>query len=637
MSVLALAAASVCAQTSAPKDPAAGDGIQTIVVTAQKRAAPAQSVPASLFATSGKQLEEAGVASVEQLEQVAAGVTVSSGNPGQVNITMRGIGNIGGGLLAGPATGYYVDESPMSAFSALMPQVAFWDAERIEVLRGPQGTLFGEGSMGGTLRLITIKPEATGFSGRAQLVGSKVSQGGSGATVRGVLNVPLMRDQLALRVSGGHQDLIGYVDYPELGVKDADKGKQDDARVALRWTPSKQLTIDLSHTYQKINSVEGWATAPGVYQPSSLDPTMLPVRRLSPRESIWNLSNLTVSHDLGFATVVGAVSAFKQTRSINNDLTPVVTKFFGPAGAGGSATELNDLEVDVKTAELRLGSNGDQTLNWTVGAYHKTDKRVQGPGGFDLTVPGFGIVNDLSLNTLRASAKANAVFADIDYKVTPSVSIQAGVRRYQADLSQNTRFDTSSLIFGTVAGVERQSDGSSSATSPKFGVSWKASKDLLVYAKVADGFRDGGTNYQVPGYGEIPAGFGPEKIRAYEIGLKSQPMNWLTVNASVFVNRWTDLQTTFLTGDGLFNFIQNAGKAKATGGEIEIAARPMQGLRLALNLASVDSTIEEDVFNALGQKAVTKGQKIPFSPKLQASTSVAYEFPVTAGLGGVAS
>lgn len=636
LSALAAAASGAVAQTAPATD--AREPIQTIVVTAQKRAEPAQSVPISLYAVTGKQLEDAGISSVEQLGNLAAGVTVSVTNPGQVNITMRGIGNLSGGLLAGPSVGYYVDESPMSAFSQLMPQMAFWDAERVEVLRGPQGTLFGEGSMGGTLRLITLKPDAAELSGRVQLVGSKLSQGGSGATVRGVINVPLLKDTLALRVGVGHQDLIGWVDYPDLNKTDADNGKQDDARLALRWTPSKQLTVDLSHTYQRIASNDAQATSPGVYHPMALDPTMQAVRRLSPRETTWNLSNLTASYDLGFATVVGSASWFKQDRKPINDLTPIATKFFGPAGAGGIVTQsARNLGVDVQTQELRLVSNGEQALNWTVGAYHKTDKRVQDQSGFDITIPAFGITNDLSYTTVHASAKGSAVFADFDYKLTDTLALQAGVRRYKADNDQLVHFDTTSAIFGTVAGVERYSAGPSSATSPKLGMSWKASKDVLVYGKVAEGFRDGGSNYQAPGYPVIPAAYGPEKIRAYELGIKSQPTKWLTINAALFENRWTDLQLSFLTGDGLFSYIQNAGKAKSTGGEIEVAARPTNSLRLAVNLASVDSKIDEDVVNALGMQVVSKGQKIPFSPKLQASASASYQFPVSETLGGLFS
>lgn len=611
---------------------------QTIVVTAQKRAEPAQTVPLSLTALSASDLSDAGVTGVSQLDQLAAGLTVSAPSQGQLNLTMRGIANLGGGLLTGPSVGFYLDETPLSAFSQLMPQIAFWDAERVEVLRGPQGTLFGEGSMGGTVRVISAKPDAKAFSGRALVSGARLAGGDQGYTVRGVLNVPILRDTLALRVSASREDLIGSVDVPELGRKDVDSGRQSDARVALRWTPSKKLTLDLTYSHQSLDVNNGWATSPGVFKPTDLDPAMQPVKDLSPRSSSFDQSSVTVSYDLGPATLVGAASWFEQQRQLRDDYTPVTTKFFGPAGTGGTATQsARGINVDVQTQELRLVSNGERELNWTVGAYRKDDQRLQDRSGFTITLPALGLTNDQSFTTVRAQAKAWAVFGDFDYRLSQTLSLQLGARHYSSDNTQLVRFDTTSLIFGTVAGVERPSSGKSSATSPKLGLRWLASKNLMVYARVADGFRDGGSNYQAPGYPEIVGSYGPEKIRAYELGFKSQPLSWLTFNGSLYRNNWTDLQLSFLTRDALFNYIQNAGKAVSTGGELELAARPIAGLRLGVNVAAIDAKIDQDVSNALGMQIAKKGNSIPFSPKLQTSLFASYQFALPGGLGAVAS
>jgi len=451
-----------------------------------------------------------------------------------------------------------------------------------------------------------------------------------------VVNVPLVRDQLALRVTASREDLIGSVDVPDLGREDTDEGRQTDARVALRWTPSKQLTVDLAYGHQSLDVNNGWATSPGVFQPRALDPAMQAVKELSPRSSSFDQASLTVSYDLGAATLVGAASLFKQHRELRDDYTPITTKFFGPAGTGGTATQsARGIEVDVQTQELRLVSNGERALNWTAGLYRKDDERLQDRSGFTISLPALGLVDDQSFTTVRARAKAWAVFGDLDYRLTPTLSLQAGVRHYDSDNTQLIRFDTNSLIFGTTAGVERPSGGSAKATSPKLGLRWLPSSRLMVYARVAEGFRDGGSNYQAPGYAEIVGSYGPEKIRAYELGFKSQPLSWLTVNGSVYRNDWTDLQLAFLTNDALFNFIQNAGKAVATGGEIEIAARPVTGLRLALNVAAVDAKIDQDVFNALGMRVATKGNTIPFSPQLQTSVSASYQFALGGGLGGI--
>lgn len=612
------------------------DEAQTIVVTAQKRKQLAQDVPVSLTAISGRKLEEAGVGGIEGIDQLAAGVTVGASQAGQLNISMRGISNLSGNLLAGPAAGMYQDESPLSAFSQLVPQFAFFDAERVEVLRGPQGTLFGEGSMGGTIRIITNKPDSRTFGGKVQLQAASVAQGESGITARGVLNVPLVTDQLALRVGFSRQDILGWVDIPELQRKDANSGRQQDARVALRWAPSRQLTIDLSHDHQTLDVNNPQASSWGVWKPSDVLPAAQPVGGLSTSRSKYDLTALTLNYDFGPASLVTALSRYEQHRTPEVDFDPIVPLFFG--GLAGSGRQIaRDLGVEASTVEVRLVSNGDRTVNWTVGAYHKDDKRTQDRSGFVISVPLLGITDDQSFTSARARSKANALFADVEYKFSDTLALQAGVRRYESRDSQVITVDTTSVIFGTVAGDSRPSSGTSAATSPKLGLSWKPSKNLLVFAKVADGFRNGGSNFVVPTEPTIVPSYGPEKVRSYELGLKSQPATDVTVNASVYLNRWTDLQLTFLTPSALYNYIQNAGRAKATGGEVEVNAHPLPGLRVGVALGLVDSTIDEDVFNALGQKAAAKGNRIPYSPRTQAAASVSYDFTAFGGLGGSVS
>jgi outer membrane receptor protein involved in Fe transport len=609
--------------------------LQTVVVTAQKREQAAQSVPVSLTAISGKELEDAGIDSAALLDQVAPGLTVSSYSAGYLSITIRGISDLDGGLLGTPATGFYIDETPLSAFAFQLPQVAYWDAQRVEVLRGPQGTLFGEGSMGGTIRLITTKPDATDFAARVMLGRSQVAGGGRGVTARAMVNLPLQSDVLALRVTASRQDIIGWIDVPELRASDSNSGKSEDARIALRWTPSRRFNVDLSYAYQVLDSKDFSATSPGVYRPRDINPAAQAPSFLSTAASRYDLANLTFNVDLGPAALVGSLSRYERWSTVRADLTPFVPLVFGVGGTAerGAAA----LTVKATTAELRLVSHGDHGLDWTVGAYAKDDAREQAHGGVVISLPELGLTRDETLYTMPARNRALALFADAELKLTSDWALQAGLRHYKADNHTRVHFDTTSAIFpGFTAGVVRDSGGSASATSPKLGLSWKPSAELLVFAKVSTGFRDGDSNYQAPGYPEIPASFDPEKIRAYELGLKTQPSRWLSVNVSIYQNHWTDLQLPFVTADNLFAYIQNAGKAKATGAEIEIAARPMAGLRLGLNLASVDSRIEEDVPNGAGAGAI-KGKRIPFSPGLQASMSAACEFELRGGLGATVS
>jgi outer membrane receptor protein involved in Fe transport len=520
--------------------------------------------------------------------------------------------------------------------------MAFWDAERVEVLRGPQGTLFGESSMGGTIRLITNKPDAKAFEARLQGGWSKISGGGNGYTARAVVNVPLIKNELALRVSASHQDIVGWIDVPDLGKKDDNKGKQDDARVALRWTPSKQLTVDASYAHQRLDASEFFATSPGRYQPTELSTAFLPAGGDSGNKSKIDLTNLTVSYDLGAATLVGAVSHFERFSVVNRDNTPFVNLFFGTAG---TAFVVEDGEpIKATTVELRLGSNGDQNFNWTAGLYSKKDERGTLRGGFKISIPNFGLVDDLSLSTQLTKNDASAVFGDVEYKLSDSFALQAGVRYYKSKIDQTTTFDTDSAIFGPAAAATTGTSMASKTTS-KLGLSWKPTAGMLVFGKVSQGFRDGGTNYQRAGAPEIPAGYKPESVTAYELGVKSQPLPWLTVNASVYRNDWTDLQLGFATSTGLYGYIANAGKAKADGAEIELVARPTNQLRLGLNLSLINAKLSSTVVNVItppnGVSTTTviaqSGNRIPQSAKVQASISAAYDFALTGDLGGVVS
>jgi len=310
--------------------------IEEVIVTAQKREQAAQDIPISLFAVTGDTLEQAGINSLEGIRDIAAGLEIVSVNPGAVQIAMRGVTNLSGGIESTAAVGYYLDETPVSAFATAMPEFAMWDANRVEVLRGPQGTLFGEGSMGGTIRVITNKPDSSDFYGRVQAEGSTVDGGDTGYAGRGVVNIPLAEDTLALRLTLSHIDQGGWVDVPDLDEEDTNNIQSTDIRAALRWTPSNKLTVDLSYMYQDLELDNTFGqTSPGVLDPQDQLSYAGPVGQLSTEASDYDLFNLTIDYDLGFASLVSATSNFNQDRSWLDDLTPQMPLFFGPAGTNG--------------------------------------------------------------------------------------------------------------------------------------------------------------------------------------------------------------------------------------------------------------------------------------------------------------
>jgi len=606
--------------------------IEEVIVTAQKREQAAQDIPISIFAVTGDTLEQAGINSLEGIRDIAAGLEIVSVNPGAVQIAMRGVTNLSGGIESTAAVGYYLDETPVSAFATAMPEFAMWDANRVEVLRGPQGTLFGEGSMGGTIRVITNKPDSSDFYGRVQGEVSTIDGGETGYAGRGVVNIPLAEDTLALRLTLSHIDQGGWVDVPDLDEEDTNNIQSTDIRAALRWTPSDKLTVDLSYMYQDLELDNTFGqTSPGVLDPQDQLSYAGPVGQLSTEASDYDLFNLTIDYDLGFASLVSATSNFNQDRSWLDDLTPQMPLFFGIPGTSDSTGATT---VDVFTQEFRLVSIGDERLDWTAGVFYKTNDR-EAVQTFFFDLPAWGLV-DQAASLQESSADSWAVFADIDFEFTDRWSGQLGGRYYSDDRELTTTDLEDSLIFGTVAGTVTSGSGSDSHFSPKVALTWTGD-DTLFYAKVANGFRSGGTN---PNHSfkpdQIPDIFGPEELWSYELGLKNMLADGrVQLNAYVYFNDWTDLQLGFVTDDGLFGYTENAGSAESKGGELEFLWVPTDRLTWAINLSYTNAKITEDVYNAFGELIAAKGNKIPFVPEWSLGTTLDYIWPVSDKLEGV--
>ncbi len=607
--------------------------IEEVIVTAQKREQAAQDIPISLFAVTGDSLEQAGINSLEGIRDIAAGLEIVSVNPGAVQIAMRGVTNLSGGIESTAAVGYYLDETPVSSFATAMPEFAMWDANRVEVLRGPQGTLFGEGSMGGTIRVITNKPDSSDFYGRVQGEVSTVDGGKSGWAGRGVVNIPLAEDTLALRLTLSHIDRGGWVEVPDIDEKDTNTIQSTDLRAALRWTPNDKLTVDLSYMYQDLELDNTFGqTSPGVLDPQDQLSYAGPVGQLSTEASDYDLFNLTIDYDLGFASLVSATSSFNQDRFWLDDLGPQMPLFFGTSGP--SSNSPGSTTVDVFTQEFRLVSIGDERLDWTTGVFYKTNDR-EAEQAFYFDLPDWGLV-DKAASLQESSADSWAVFAEIDFEFTDRWSGQLGGRYYSDDRELTTTDLEDSLIFGTVAGTVTSGSGSDSHFSPKLALTWTGD-DTLFYAKVANGFRSGGTNPNQSFRPEqIPAVYGPEELWSYELGLKNTLAGGqVQLNAYVYFNDWTDLQLGFVTDDGLFGYTENAGSAESTGGELEFLWLPTDRLTWAVNLGYTNAKITEDVYNAFDELIAAKGNRIPFVPKWSLGTTLDYIWPVSDSLEGV--
>jgi outer membrane receptor protein involved in Fe transport len=610
-----------------------------VVVTAQKRAQRSQSVPISLVALTGETLENWGVQDVQSLGTTVAGLDIVNVQPGSNSFSMRGVANLSGSIESNSVVGYYVDEIPVSA-SGQGPEFALWDLERVEVLRGPQGTLFGEGSMAGTIRVITAKPNLTSFGGRVDSSLSTTASGGNNGSLRAMLNAPLVTDKLALRLLAGFIDDAGWIDVPDLNRKDVNTRRQQDYRGVLRWKPADAMTVDLSYMREQLKlGSEFTATSPGVLDPRAELPVAGPVGNLAPTDTTTQNSNLTLTYDFGPATLVAATSYFDYRSDWLIDLTPFVPLFFGP-DTGGSSVNPPHATSRLWAQEVRLASNGKGRLQWTVGAFGKKSDRLDernftfylehlfGVPGLDLT--------DVSSTRDTSNAKSYSVFGDLDYQFAPHWSAQLGIRYYADSRDYDFEQLTSSAVFGTTAGATLHAHGKDSDVSPKVSVSWKPTDTMQLFARAAKGFRSGGTNGDSERSSLVPADYSAEELWSYEIGAKTNVSPGLIANFGLYYNNWTNLQLPFITPDGLFPFTANAGRARSMGGEMELQAQlPIDGLTASLGAAYADSEIRDEVQNALGQVVASKGARIPNSPKFSGTLALGYRKSIADGLVAV--
>ncbi len=520
-----------------------------------------------------------------------------------------------------------------------MPEVGLFDIERIEVLRGPQGTLFGDGSMGGTLRVITKKPDSTRYFGRYKLSGYSTEGGDVGFGAQASVNVPIQKDVLATSISASYRQLPGWIDIPDLSRKDTNETDITDIRLAARYTPTAQLTVDSSYLYSRSKTSDSIATSPGKLDPrtAAKGSGAGPVLAVSPAEADLQVGAITVSYDFGFATLVSASAVTKATNDRSQDVSAALPVAFPPSFLPGADAKFTySVGSRALSQEFRLVSNGDKQLDWTVGAYVKDEKRTVDEG-FIFTVPAIKTV-DAPASHAEQKGTAWAVFGDADFALNDRLSVQAGIRFFSDDKDFSVlQLTGSAFPLGFPPGGDlRVGKDSATATSPKLGLTYKLNGDTLLFAKYAKGFRSGGTNtVPVAKYTYATSEYGPETVESFEAGLKAQLAVGWYLNAFVYHNDWNGLQLPFRTDDGVFSFTLNAGKASSDGAELETGWQIGEHLKASLAYSYIDAAIDSDVLNRNGSIVAKSGSKIPLTSKNKIVLSGSYTQELTDELTGV--
>lgn len=634
-------------QADAPADKEATT-LDSITVTATKRATSVQETPMAISAITAETLTDGGIVSVREAAAKVPGLSVQDSGPGATRLSMRGIYSTGEAT-----TSLYYDETPISGSvgttndaGGRSPELNFFDAERIEALRGPQGTLYGSGSMGGSLRIIFQKPKLDTTEGTIAAGYSTTKGGDPSWNSNLMLNIPLVENVLAMRLVASKSEVGGYVDNLRYGQQDVDYNNSDSARLALRWQPTDKLTLDASVLSQSTDAIlSNWSPGSGVDYGSMAGINV-------GYESHTRISNLTLNWDLDWATLTASSSYFDSKSAYGFDATYLYENVYALYYAGADEYTPIQNYYPGKTRnwsnEIRLASNPGARVDWTVGLFsenRKNDLYSQYAKGDDET----GYIIEPHIISFQRhiddQLEQAAVFGETTWHATDRLDLTAGLRYYEYEK--------------TVAGytdIPNQLTSSSSATTPlsvvsteekgwlkKANAAYRFTPALMAYATVADGMRPGGANQNIPDIDDNLRAYKGDSLWNYEVGVKSEWFDRsLSVNMALYQIDWDDMQisatTDPATTGGSYSFLTNAGKARMRGTEWELVYRPMAGLDLGASFNYIDARLVEDQINNYVQASSTlgkSGDRIANIPRWTAALSGAYRWSLTGNLDGM--
>lgn len=645
MRTISLAAMFAAIGMTAPAHGAeiAGDGaLAEIIVTAQKRSENVQNIPAAVSVLQGKSLQDAVALQLIDYATYVAGLQVDSGgSPGQTQITLRGIDANGGGSTVGT----YIDDTPLGSSSLfaqggtyqldLMP----YDIERVEVLKGPQGTLYGASTMGGLLKYVLRSPDLNSF--QAQVGGDAFSTDGAGRIGGGArmsVNVPIVNDVFGVRFSYFNHVTPGYIDDGATGVRDQNTNRQQGGRFSALLQVKDNLSIKVTALLQTANAnapsivtvntlplhvdssgqASGFVPGPPVH--GDLTDSHIPGLRFDQRLQFYSA---TLNWDFGWADFISASSYSQALNNINFDLTPLfgaaIPPLTGGAVTAGLAPFNTKLNLYKATQEFRLASPSGGPIEWLVGTFYtsETAPQLQNVNATDLSLEVLPAISPLARFDSPSQYSELSAFGDITFKLPFDSDVTGGIR-VARDKQSASSDQTGTLIPNSNAGES----ASENVHTYLFALRHHFDADTMAYARIASGFRPGGPNTPFPG---VPPKVDPDTLVNYEVGLKSALLNnKLQIDLAAYHIRWSDIQVEASTSGGV-QYETNGGSAKSDGIELEAAYTPLRGLNLRLNSAYTHPILTSDIV-PLGYHA---GDQLALTPKWSTSLAAEYNTLVT--------
>ncbi len=644
---------------------------EEITVTARKREESVQDVPFSVAAPTEEVLRSRGADNIEGVAANVAGFTVQNLGPGQSQVAMRGVSS-GQIVRDQPGVkeqvGIYLDESPIS-LGLFTPDVDLFDVQRVEVLRGPQGTLFGAGSESGTVRYITNQPELNTTSTVAELTGDTITDGSQGGAAKVAANAPLGSTG-AMRIAAYYNKMGGWIDavQPNFSVKkDVNSGTRKGARLSFLFQPNKNLTITPRFLYQEVNT-DGFNRVDAYNILANPYTTTRPAIKLGPLQQFTQigepfsdkffLGDLKISYKFGGDTELTSITSYNhrdilQVRDAGALTSSITGGSIGlPENVYTLNSPLRDATPDAEaiSEELRLSGRTGK-INWLGGFFYTHNKRDYGQ---DLPVTGFtaltGIptqgllapTDDLFFSRLSYKLDQYALFGEVDWQVTQRLELTAGLRYYNFKEDRTQVFDG---IFGNdnngTSLVSQPGSVKSDGFAPRVMAHYTVSTDTRLNAQVSRGFRLGGINDPL----NVPlctpqdlVTFGGHKtwndetLWNYEIGSKTAFAGGKgSINISAYYMDIKDLQATVTAGSCSSRLVFNVPKAVSPGVELELTATPNKNFDFALSISANDSTLKSTLTStdASGNVSVVSGIKdgnrLPTVPKFQAIAAATFQ------------
>jgi iron complex outermembrane receptor protein len=658
---------------------------EDVTVTAMKREETVFSTPVSVAAPTEDDLRERGVTDIEGVAANVADFTVQNLGPGQSTVAIRGVSS---GQIARDQPGVkeqvgaYLDESVIS-LSLFTPDMDLFDMNRVEVLRGPQGTLFGSGSVGGTVRYISNQPTLGETHVFGEVGGAAIDGAGLGGNFKAGFNTPL-GDKAALRMAAYYTRLAGWMDavQPDFSIRpNVNAGDREGVRLALELAPTENFTITPRFAYQKV-AMDGWNRFDEYNILANPFTTSRPAITLGDRQLFtqinepftdkFYLGDIKMNYDFGGGINLTSITTFTNRDVLvvrdSGALTGSVTggSFGVPENIYTLDAPLNDkTHASGWTQELRVsGTSISNRLHWLAGGFYSDTERQYNQdlivkGFTDLTCADpakpenciqtqgeFAAKDHLYYSNIHYKDREYGVFGEATFDITRAFSLTAGLRYYNYKVDKDLIFDGLFAPIFPDPTVELGKTTKADGVAPRFIASFKATDDIIINAQASKGFRLGGINDpillplclgpDIAIFGNIPT-WKDETAWNYELGAKMRFLGGkLSVNPTAFYVDVKDLQVVVTAGTCSSRLVFNVPKARSVGGELEVTFAPTSNFDFAFSGSYNNAEVRESLSDegAVHATGIREGNRLPSVPKFQMALAATYQQPVAAGYQG---